>query len=67
MSLKRWFRESAYAVPVFTLIIVLPLLLGAWVTMSHFEAKVYNEITGENISTFQAMFVQLRVTAIKER
>ncbi len=35
--------------------------LGGWTTASHFEAKVFNEITGRDVSTWQAMWVQLRV------
>lgn len=33
---------------------------GLWVK-SHFEAAAYNRITGANVSTWEAMFVQLRV------
>lgn len=34
---------------------------AAWVIMSAFEASVYSDITGRDVSTFQAMFVELRV------
>ena len=35
--------------------------VGLWVVRSHYEAKTYNEITGKNITTQQALWVQLRV------
>jgi hypothetical protein len=35
--------------------------IGIWIGASHFEAKAFNELTGSNVSTKQAMFIQLRV------
>lgn len=32
-----------------------------WVGTSHFEARAYERITGKHVSTFDAMFVSLRV------
>ncbi|MGQ0721048.1 MAG: hypothetical protein ACT4PE_05670 [Candidatus Eiseniibacteriota bacterium] len=32
-----------------------------WVVFSHFEARSYNRITGANVSTWDAMWVELRV------
>lgn len=40
---------------------ILIVLIGIWVVASHFEAAAYNRITGANVSTFDAMFVELRV------
>lgn len=37
------------------------LLIGAWVTMSYFEAASYNRITGEQISTWDALWLELRI------
>ena len=37
------------------------VLVGMWIVRSHYEAKTYNEITGKNITTRQALWVQLRV------
>ena len=40
------------------------LLIGAvswWVVKSSFEASTYNRLTGANVSTWDAMWVELRV------
>jgi len=38
-------------------------LLGAvaWTTQSYMEAKAFNRVTGSNVSTLDAMFIELRV------
>ncbi len=43
------------------LAVILCGLLVVWVARSHFEAKSYNRITGESVTTWDAMFVNLRV------
>ena len=43
-----------------SVIIVLALPLG-WVLMSYMEARAYNRLTGSDVSTLDAMFIQLRV------
>lgn len=35
--------------------------LAVWVVSSHFEAAAYNRATGKNVSTWDAMWVELRV------
>lgn len=35
----------------------------AWVTPSYFEARAFENATGRHVSTWDAMFVQLRVEA----
>ena len=42
-------------------IAVVGLALGGWIVASHFEAQSYNKLTGHNISTWEAMWIQLRV------
>ena len=38
------------------------LMVGsAWVTSSHFEARAYEHTTGHKVSTWDAMFIELRV------
>lgn len=37
------------------------LILGLWVFFSWCEASAFNRVTGKNISTWDAMFVTLRV------
>jgi hypothetical protein len=41
--------------------IVILLVLGGYILKSYFEAKTFNELTGRNVSTWQALFVQLRI------
>ena len=44
--------------------VVLGLLV--WVLFSYFEARTYSRITGQQISTFEAMFVNCRVVGTKQ-
>lgn len=37
------------------------IAVSAWIFTSHHESKVYNRLTGANTTTYDAMFVQLRV------
>jgi multisubunit Na+/H+ antiporter MnhB subunit len=37
------------------------LSLAAWVVPSYFEAQAYNRVTGSNVSTWDAMWIELRV------
>ena len=45
------------------LCVLFALVLGTviWVVSSSFEAKSYNNLTGNNVSTWDAMFLDLRV------
>lgn len=50
---------------ILTLLLPYILLLlacaGVWPIKSHMEAKAYNRITGANVTTWEAMFLNLRV------
>lgn len=37
------------------------LMVVWWVAYSYFEASAYNRVTGKSVSTWDAMFVPLRV------
>jgi len=37
------------------------LIFGGWFGASYFEARAYNRATGAEVSTWDAMFIQLRV------
>jgi hypothetical protein len=38
------------------------VLVGCgWVIASHFEAQSYNRVTGSNVTTWEAMWIELRV------
>jgi hypothetical protein len=36
---------------------------AVWVVASHFEARAFNRATGADVSTWDAMFVELRVNS----
>jgi len=40
---------------------ILLITLAAWVGFSHFEARTYTRLTGHEVTTTEAMFVELRV------
>ena len=46
------------------ILIILIFVLGGpicWVTSSYFESQSYNRLTGAHTTTWDAMFLQLRV------
>lgn len=43
------------------LVLVIPTVLGIWVIRSSMEASTYNRITGSDVTTWDAMWVELRV------
>ncbi len=46
--------------------LILVVLLAApvsWIAGSYFEAEAYNRHTGANVSTWDAMWIELRVQA----
>lgn len=36
--------------------------LSIWIVGSYFEANAFNEVTGRSVTTWQAMWVELRVS-----
>ncbi len=46
---------------VFGVIFVLGLALGGWVFSSYQEARTYERLTGKHVTTWDAMWVDLRV------
>lgn len=45
-----------------TIFIILMFILPAiWVARSHMEAKAYNNVTGANVSTWDAMWIDVEV------
>ena len=47
-----------YVVP---LLLVLAIWVGVWVFKSAMEANAYNRVTNSDVSTWDAMFIELRV------
>lgn len=49
---------------ILMIILIITALLApvvGWVVKSHFESKIYNKLTGANTTTWEAMWVELRV------
>jgi hypothetical protein len=40
---------------------ILSIPMGSWVVQSFFEARAFNNATGANVSTWDAMWIELRV------
>lgn len=41
--------------------VCIALFLVVWVIASHFEARSFERVTGKSVSTWDAMFIELRV------
>jgi len=62
-------RQAAGRMALGMLGFVLLALLGAgglWVGYSHFEARSFERVTGTQVSTWDAMFLELRVQQARE-
>lgn len=51
--------DVVYGLLIVLLIIILPIVL--WVVPSYFEARTYQKLTGKEVTTWDAMWVELRV------
>ena len=45
---------------------VILILLLIWIVPSYFEARAYENVTGRKVSTWDAMWIELRVQASPE-
>ena len=55
---KQWNDKAIFACFIAALLVAACM---AWVAYSALEARSFNRITGSDVTTFDAMFVQLRV------
>ena len=55
------YGKESILVYVAIMSVFLTLTMGAWVVRSHFEAQTYSELTGKTVTTWQALWVDLRV------
>lgn len=55
--------KSVATVFIFAIIILIALSIpvGIWVFRSAMEARAFNNVTGKNVSTWDAMWIELRV------
>jgi len=62
-SRKRYDYNSTTDSIIYILLLVIAILtpLATWICFSAYEAKSYNKLTGNNVSTLDAMFLDLRI------
>ena len=53
-------KQEILAVVVILVFFTL-IAFGGWVGQSYFEARTYTRLTGRNVTTWDAMWVDLRV------
>jgi flagellar basal body-associated protein FliL len=59
---EKWSENKAIAVAVGILLLAVTIFTAIpWVISSKFEADAFNRVTGKNVSTWDAMFVELRI------
>lgn len=49
------------------ILLIVAFLIGMWVFTSSMEAGAYNRATGSDVSTWDAMWIELRVQAEPKR
>lgn len=59
--LPKWAFDREFTVALLMFVGILGALTALWVAASYFEARAYNRVTGASVSTFDAMFIELRV------
>ena len=61
MSSDHYDHENSVWVAIGAMVVLFIFVGCLWITKSHFEAKAYNNLTGKDVSTWDAMFLELRV------
>jgi len=46
---------------IITIAFILIFSASIWIIRSHFEARAYNRVTGATVTTWDAMWIELRV------
>lgn len=57
----QWYDENPIGGFLSVIAAVLVISSVAWVTCSHFESQAFTRVTGRNVSTWDAMWIELRV------
>lgn len=58
-----WLEKNPIKAMVVFIVAVLVITVGGWVFQSAMEAKAYNRATGSEVTTWDAMWIELRVQA----
>ena len=66
-GLARFLKSKSETASALLLVFAILCLLFVWFLFSYFEARSYNRVTGEDVSTFDAMFVELRIVGNADR
>lgn len=54
-------EKAPFGCMVMLAVAVIAFIVGIWIFASYMEARSYNRVTGENVSTWDAMWIELRV------
>jgi hypothetical protein len=56
-------RDDKTSILIVAVVVLAMIVLTAtvWVAGSHFEARAFNRVTGKDVTTWEAMFIELRV------
>ena len=60
-ELKELWQEGVLLVVAATMALMLAIIIPVWIVSSHFEAQAWNRLTGGDATTWEAMWVELRV------
>lgn len=60
---KKMLRDNGWIIQCSIYGLIAGAMLLFWVVSSAMEAKAYNKVTGEDVSMWDAMFIELRVTS----
>ena len=60
-SIMRFFDDRPVLSGVLFIIAMLLIVAGIQVSSAYFEARAFNRATGKNVSTWDAMFIELRL------
>jgi len=52
---------KALCVVVCVTVVVFVMCILSWIGQSYMEARSYNSVTGKNVSTWDAMWIELRI------
>lgn len=55
------FRLAAITLMSLAAIVILTVLVGVWAIKASITANAYNAVTGKHVTTWQAMWVDLRI------
>lgn len=57
-------KQSDFEIPavIAAILLIITIPISIWIFQSYMEATAFNKLTNGSVSTFDAMWVELRVT-----